>query len=207
MENDDKDKISINEKEAKKQFFAELKSKNLEEEKKLEELKKEKAEEKKKKAEEKKRQEELKKKEAEEKKKQEELQKKETEEKKKQEELQKKEAEEKVKTEDKEEPYKELIKGKDNFSKEEEIEKPVKSLKVNQKLKASIIDTIVTGVVSVAALYLFDLILRLLAGYYIADMKGMFIIIFLIVLVLYPFVMDKTKYRATLGDKFSKEKE
>lgn len=187
--NNDNDKVSINEKEAKKQFFEELKSKNLEEKKKLEELKKKKLEEKKKKAE-------LKKKEAEEKKKQEELRKKELKENKQQEKSESK----KVTSEE----LKELGKGKDDFSKEE-AKKPGKSLNINQKLKSSFIDTIVTGVVSAAALYLFDILLRLLFGYYVADMKGMFIIIFFIVLVLYPFIMDKTKYKTTLGDKFGKQ--
>jgi hypothetical protein len=74
----------------------------------------------------------------------------------------------------------------------------------NKRLKWSIIDTIVTGVVSIAIVYLIDLILRIAAGYYIADMKSMFIIVFIIVLILYPFVMSKTKFRATLGEKFSK---
>jgi uncharacterized membrane protein len=79
-----------------------------------------------------------------------------------------------------------------------------KSGSFNKRLKWSIIDTIVTGVVSIAIVYLIDLILRLAAGYYIADMKSMFIIVFIIVLILYPFVMSKTKFRATLGEKFSK---
>lgn len=89
---------------------------------------------------------------------------------------------------------------KDDFSKKPEDKKTFKLF--NEKLKASIVDTLTTSVVSVIALYLFDLILRLIFGYHIVDMKGMFIIIFIIVLVLYPFVMSKTKYKVTLGQKF-----
>ncbi|WP_446898805.1 hypothetical protein ACSVC9_02455 [Clostridium sp. LBM24168] len=92
---------------------------------------------------------------------------------------------------------------KDDFSKKAEKAENKNVFKFfNEKLKASIIDTITTSVISIIALYLFDLILRLIFGYRIVDMKGMFIIIFIIVLVLYPFVMSKTKYKATLGQKF-----
>lgn len=69
-------------------------------------------------------------------------------------------------------------------------------------LKASIIDTAVTSIVSLAILYLFDVILRLV-GYQVSDMKGMYILIFIIVLILYPLVMGKFKYKQTIGQKFS----
>lgn len=75
---------------------------------------------------------------------------------------------------------------------------------IPQNLKLSVIDTAVPAVISLALLYLFDLILRLLFGYYIADMKGMYIILFLIVLVLYPVIMRSCKFRKTLGEKFTK---
>lgn len=71
-----------------------------------------------------------------------------------------------------------------------------------KSLRASIIDTVVTSVVSLAVLYLFDVILRLI-GYQVADMKGMYILIFIIVLILYPFIMTKFKYKKTIGQKFS----
>ncbi|WP_368488150.1 hypothetical protein [Clostridium sp. BJN0013] len=69
-------------------------------------------------------------------------------------------------------------------------------------LKASIIDTAITSIVSLAVLYLFDVILRLM-GYQVADMKGMYILIFIIVLILYPSIMSKFKYKQTIGQKFS----
>ncbi|MFU0784259.1 hypothetical protein [Clostridium sp.] len=188
MEGNEGSENNINKEEAKKQFLEELKSKNLEEKRKLEEIKK--------------REEEMKKKQAEEKKKKEE-------ELKKQEELKKKQSEEeKSKKEESTEKdivvkdeEKKLVK-KDDFS----ITKKTKRFKiphVNGKLKSSIIDTAFTGVVSVIVEYLMDIILRLIFGYYIVDKKGMFIIIFFIILILYPFLMSKTKYKTTLGEKFS----
>lgn len=75
---------------------------------------------------------------------------------------------------------------------------------LNGTFKVSLIDTAVTAVTSLAGIYLFDLILRLVFGYYVVDFKGVYIIIFLIILVLYPVIMQKTKYGKTLGQKFSK---
>lgn len=184
-DSDNEHKVTIDEKEAKKQFFEELKNKNLEEKKKLEETKK-----------------------LEENNKSEDNTK-----------LEDNTKQEKNKDDNKTEVKQPEIKDipkeqekveendlkKDDFSKkdEEDIEEK-KSGFFNKRLKASIIDTIVTGVISIAVVYIIDLILRLAAGYYIVDIKGMFIIVFIIVLVLYPFVMNKTKYKVTIGEKFSK---
>jgi len=71
-------------------------------------------------------------------------------------------------------------------------------------LKATLIDTTVTAVASIVAVYLFDALLRLILGYYVADFKGVYIILFLIILVLYPVLMRKLKSGKTLGQKFSK---
>ena len=71
-------------------------------------------------------------------------------------------------------------------------------------LKASVIDTAVTAVVSVAAIYLFDALLRLITGYYVLDFEGVYIIAFLIILVLYPVLMKNLKLGKTLGQKFGK---
>ena len=211
---ENKDKIIIDEKEAKKQFFEELKNKNLKEKKKLEETKKAKIEEEKQSEDNK---EEVKKQEV----KKQEVKKEETkkEENKKQQvkkqavnNITKQQKKEKDKIKDipqnqKNEKKESTVK-KDDFSKISKMDSQDmdqnKSGFFNKRLKWSIIDTIVTGVVSIAIMYLIDLILRLAAGYYIADMKSMFIIVFIIVLILYPFVMSKTKFRATLGEKFSK---
>ncbi|MBV4436725.1 hypothetical protein [Clostridium tyrobutyricum] len=212
-DSENKDKIIIDEKEAKKQFFEELKNKNLKEKKKLEETKKAKIEEEKQSEDNK---EEVKKQEVKQEVKKEETKK---EENKKQQvkkqavnNITKQQKKEKDKIKDipqnqKNEKKESTVK-KDDFSKISKMDSQDmdqnKSGSFNKRLKWSIIDTIVTGVVSIAIVYLIDLILRLAAGYYIADMKSMFIIVFIIVLILYPFVMSKTKFRATLGEKFSK---
>lgn len=71
-------------------------------------------------------------------------------------------------------------------------------------LKEAVIDTSVTAIASIVALYLFDTLLRLLAGYYVVDFKGVYIITFIIILVLYPVLMQNSKCGKTLGQKLSK---
>lgn len=70
-------------------------------------------------------------------------------------------------------------------------------------LKVSLIDTAVTAIASLIGVFLFDLILRLF-GYHVVDFKGVYIIAFLIILVVYPVIMEKSKYGKTLGQKFGK---
>lgn len=84
-----------------------------------------------------------------------------------------------------------------------DTELKVKKSLVPHNLKLSIIDTAVSAVISVACLYLFDLILRLVFGYYVADMKGMYIILFLIASILYPVITRSCSSRKTLGEKFT----
>lgn len=84
-----------------------------------------------------------------------------------------------------------------------EVKKIDKSF-LKKSLKASLIDTAVVALTSLASLYLFDLILRLLCGYYVADLKGVYIIVFLIMLILYPIIMQNSKFKTTIGQKFSK---
>jgi hypothetical protein len=88
----------------------------------------------------------------------------------------------------------------------EDSDTPSKERKsfLNSALKVSLIDTAVTALTSLVGVYLFDVILRLVFGYYVADFKGVYIIVFLIILVLYPVIMQKSKYGKTLGQKFSK---
>lgn len=182
MDDDGKNGIKSNDQEAKKQFFEELKNKNMEERKKLEELKKKNNQVKKTNLEKK----------VDESTKTDKLKFKDKKEVKKDEKEIKREGENGSVKSNK----------KDDFSQKSKDKKPRRIF--NGRLKGSIIDTIMTSLVSVICLYLFDLVLRLIFGYYISDMKGMFIIIFMIVLVFYPFVMSKTKYKCTLGEKFVK---
>lgn len=74
---------------------------------------------------------------------------------------------------------------------------------LSSAFKTSLIDTAVTALASFVGVYLFNLILRLF-GYQVIDFKGVYIIIFLIILVLYPVIMQKSKYGKTLGQKFCK---
>ncbi|MFL0194859.1 hypothetical protein ACJDU8_04620 [Clostridium sp. WILCCON 0269] len=92
-----------------------------------------------------------------------------------------------------------------NVNKEKNSKDKTNKMKISflpKKLKASIIDTVITSLVSLGILYLFDAILRVI-GYQVVDMKGMFIIVFIIILILYPFIMSKCKYKKTIGEKFS----
>ncbi|QXE20159.1 hypothetical protein [Clostridium sp. 001] len=171
---DNIEELSVNE-EDKKQFLEELKNKNLEEEKKLEELKNKKLEEQKRLEDEKARfEEEQKKKELEEQNKQ---------------------------VEHIEEHINEEVPNKIEPSEDKSSEKKGTLMR---NFKASFIDTAVSAVISIAALYLFDLILRLIFGYYVSDMKGVFIILFVVILILYPIIMKSSKLNKTLGEKFVK---
>ncbi|MHC6179194.1 RDD family protein [Clostridium sp. JNZ X4-2] len=181
---ENKNELSVDE-EAKKQFLKELKNKNMEEKKNLEEIKRKEKQEK---------EEQLKK--AEEQEKPEESG-----------EGKEEEHLENTKIDNiKEESNKNDVvdkKSSDEKTSDNNSDSKKKNSLVPGSLKSSIIDTAVTAAISLACLYLFDLILRLLFGCYIADMKGMFIIVFLIVLILYPVIMKSCKLRKTLGEKFS----
>ncbi|NMM64219.1 hypothetical protein HBE96_16455 [Clostridium sp. P21] len=72
-------------------------------------------------------------------------------------------------------------------------------------LKATVIDTAVVGVVSIAGVGLLDLILRLVFGYYIVDYKGFCLIFLIVLLILYPLIMENTKLGKTLGQKLNKK--
>lgn len=85
-----------------------------------------------------------------------------------------------------------------------EVEKPHTKFSCNS-LKASVVDTVVVGVVSIAGVGLLDLILRLIFGYYVVDYKGFFIIFMIVLLILYPVIMENTKVKETLGQKLSKK--
>lgn len=150
IENDDfKEDIVIDEKEAKKQFLDELRNKNLEETKQLEI----------------------------------------------------------IKLEDDQENESNA-----NAGKEENAIESINNNKGNNKkidtsaskksFKAALIDTALCGVMSVIGVYLFDGILRPF-GYYVVDFKGIYIIALLIVLILYPTIMQGLKNGKTFGQKFS----
>ncbi|MBC2581590.1 hypothetical protein [Clostridium sp. DJ247] len=84
------------------------------------------------------------------------------------------------------------------------VDEKTKFQSFKKSFKVSLIDTAVSAILSVAGVYLFDLILRLLFGYFVVDFKGIYIIIFLIILVIYPAIMQNSKEKQTIGEKLSK---
>ncbi|GLC32271.1 RDD family protein [Clostridium omnivorum] len=96
-----------------------------------------------------------------------------------------------------------------NDTEEEKIEdfiEPVETSKdkvVGKKsffrnLIAAIVDEAVIGIISVVLLYLGDFILRA-AGYFISGKISMLLIIFVVVSILYPAIMESTKKGNTIG--------
>lgn len=83
------------------------------------------------------------------------------------------------------------------------MEKKESSL-LSKILTATVVDTIAIAAISAILVLLFNGLLRLLAGYYVADYEGVYIIAFLIVMILYPVLMQTSKYKKTLGQKLSK---
>lgn len=83
------------------------------------------------------------------------------------------------------------------------MEKKESSL-LSKILTATVVDTIAIAAISTILVLLFNGLLRLLAGYYVADYEGVYIIAFLIVMILYPIIMQTSKYKKTLGQKLSK---
>lgn len=68
---------------------------------------------------------------------------------------------------------------------------------------AVIIDVIITGGISVAGLYIFDIILKATAGYYVKEKVSVFAIIYIIVTILYSSIMESSKTENTIGKRAS----
>lgn len=67
-----------------------------------------------------------------------------------------------------------------------------------RNLIAAIVDEAIIGIISVVLLYLGDFILRA-AGYFISGKISMLLIIFVVVSILYPAIMESTKKGNTIG--------
>lgn len=67
-----------------------------------------------------------------------------------------------------------------------------------RNLIAAIVDEAIIGIISVVLLYLGDFILRV-AGYFISGKISMLLIIFVVVSILYPAIMESTKKGNTIG--------
>lgn len=69
--------------------------------------------------------------------------------------------------------------------------------------KANLIDIVSTGIISIAALYIFDILLRLTAGYYVKERIQMLFIFYLISSLLYTSIMEN-KSADTIGKRVSR---
>jgi cation transport ATPase len=67
-----------------------------------------------------------------------------------------------------------------------------------KSLLATVVDEVIIGIISVALLYLTDFILRA-AGYFISGKISMLFIIFVVVSILYPIIMECSKKGNTIG--------
>lgn len=73
-------------------------------------------------------------------------------------------------------------------------------------LAAVFIDEAIVGVISFGVLYLVDLLMRSIAGYYIVEKAPMYLIIFVIITLFYTSIMENKKNGQTFGKKIMKLK-
>lgn len=76
-------------------------------------------------------------------------------------------------------------------------------ISVLDNLKAVIIDQAMIGIASFAGVYIFDGLLRLVAGRFVSDKVAMHLTIYAIFNVLYPIIMESSELKNTLGRKLS----
>ncbi len=69
--------------------------------------------------------------------------------------------------------------------------------------KSSVIDIVSTGIISIAALYIFDILLRITAGYYVKEKVPMLFVFYLISSLLYTSIMEN-KSADTIGKRVSR---
>ncbi|MCY6353639.1 hypothetical protein [Clostridium sp. ZS2-4] len=69
--------------------------------------------------------------------------------------------------------------------------------------KSNLIDIVSTGVISIAALYIFDILIRVTAGYYVKEKIPMLFIFYLISSLLYTSIMEN-KSADTIGKRVSR---
>lgn len=69
--------------------------------------------------------------------------------------------------------------------------------------KSNLIDIVSTGVISIAALYIFDILLRVTAGYYVKEKISMLFIFYLISSLFYTSIME-SKSADTIGKRVSR---
>lgn len=79
-------------------------------------------------------------------------------------------------------------------------------IRMQDTLLSSIVDILITSVISTACLFIGDGILRSTAGYYVTEKPTLFIIIYLIVSLLYTSIMESRKNADTIGKRSAKIK-
>lgn len=101
-------------------------------------------------------------------------------------------------TENIEETVEEVTEAKITVEKSE-----TEKLSFGRRLKATIIDQLVIGAIALIGMLLFDLILRLAGGLYVSDKLGIYLIAYAIVNLLYPAIIESSKFDNTIGKKLS----
>lgn len=78
-------------------------------------------------------------------------------------------------------------------------------IKFQDTIKAALIDIVTTGIISIAALFIFDVLLRAIAGYYVTD-KGAMLLIFYVISSLFYTSIIEYKKKDTIGKRVSQIK-
>lgn len=105
---------------------------------------------------------------------------------------------EEEKNEPTEEKVEEVTKSESTIEKSE-----TEKLSFGRRLKATIIDQLVIGAIALIGMLLFDLILRLAGGLYVSDKLGIYLIAYAIINLLYPAIIESSKFGNTIGNKLS----
>lgn len=88
-----------------------------------------------------------------------------------------------------------------DYNEIEAEEEKTNKVSFSDALISTIVDVLIAGAISVAGLYIFDIILRLAAGYYVSDKISAFAIIYIIVTILYTTIMESSRSANTIGKK------
>ncbi|QGU95467.1 hypothetical protein GOM49_10530 [Clostridium bovifaecis] len=91
----------------------------------------------------------------------------------------------------------------DNMNKTDVEVEAVGKVSLKDAFMSTIIDVIITGAISIAGLYIFDIILKVTAGYYVKEKISVLAIIYLIVTILYSSIMESSKTANTIGKRAS----
>lgn len=84
-------------------------------------------------------------------------------------------------------------------------EKRAKGNKISfvNTLEAVVIDQVIIGAAAYVLLLLFDLIIRFGLGYFVSNMVTMYLVFYVVVSILYPAIIQNTKFENTIGRRFA----